>query len=105
MQTHSYLYTLESSKRHAAATFVPADDGVNPPIGQSVFRVSSIFSHSSTSSSSTDNVHSSTTVTTVNAPPVEEEEEIPQLTVKFAFALLLVVTGQLHVDYSSWLLT
>jgi hypothetical protein len=85
---------LESSKRHAAVTFVPADDGNNPPIGQSVFRVSSIFSHSSSSSSSSDNVNSPTTATvTVNVPVSDDDEEIPKLTVKFAFGLLIVVTG------------
>lgn len=97
--THSYLYTIESSKRHAAVTFVAADEGAaGPPIGQSVFRVSSIFSHSSSSSSSSSENGSPTTATAtvqITARPQgeeEEEEEIPKLTVKFAFALLVVVT-------------
>ncbi|KAG8834148.1 hypothetical protein FRC18_002525 [Serendipita sp. 400] len=95
--THSYLYTLESSKRHAAATFQAGDsDSIAPPVGQSVFRVSSIFSHSSSDSDSrspsTDNIASPITLTTHQAPPPEHEEEVPQLTAKFAFVLLVIVT-------------
>jgi Ca2+:H+ antiporter len=83
------LYTIESSKRHAAATFLAGDQGsMAPPLGQSVFRVSSIFTQSSSSGSST-----SISQTQANrSPGEEEEEEIPQLTTKFALALLLVVT-------------
>ena len=101
VQTHSYLYTLESSRRHAAVTFLAGEEGTAaPPVGQSVFRVSSIFSHSTSDSSSrspsSDNLHSPMTLTTHQAPPPmnEEEEENPKLTVKFAFALLLVVTSK-----------
>lgn len=97
--THSYLYTLESSRRHAAVTFLAGEEGTAaPPVGQSVFRVSSIFSHSTSDSSSrspsSDNLTSPVTLTTHQAPPPlnEEEEENPKLTVKFAFALLLTVT-------------
>ncbi|PVG01865.1 calcium/proton exchanger [Serendipita vermifera] len=91
--THSYLYSIESSKRHAAATFLAGDEGsIAPPIGQSVFRVSSIFTHSSSSNSSSENITSPTSTTTHHHVHMDEDEEVPKLTGRFALALLLCVT-------------
>lgn len=100
---------MESARRHAAATFTAADDGsIAPPFGQSVFRVSSIFTDSSSSDSSSGLQRSNGNPLTASPteggevtlhPPAprkhfDEDEADPQLSIKFALMLLLTVTGE-----------